>query len=150
MRIREGEEMEVFASVDDSLVLKKYSPLKELKKYSDEVVEILGAESGNAVVAFDKDKIISAHGEKSTYIDKKLTFKAEKIMEGRKAVTLEGDRVIALAGEDTRGIKSMIIAPVLSGGDLFGGLAMISQKTILGDVEKRLIVLAAEFLARQI
>ena len=39
MRIKEGEEMEVFVAPDDTLVLKKYSPLKAMEDFCKEYAE---------------------------------------------------------------------------------------------------------------
>ena len=54
MRLREGEEMEIFVE-DNSLVLKKYSSLATLARFADEVAESLAVAAGGTVVITDND-----------------------------------------------------------------------------------------------
>lgn len=86
MRLREGEEMEIFVD-ENSLILKKYSCVKGIQKFSEEIAESLFSSTGDTSLVTDLDKIVAAAGfDKTFYSDKLLLQKSRKFFrKGRRA-----------------------------------------------------------------
>ena len=66
MRIKEGEEMEVFVAPDDTLVLKKYSPLKAMEDFCKEYAEAVYRVTGHNCLICDNDVFLAAAADKAT------------------------------------------------------------------------------------
>ena len=60
MRLKEGEELEVFVNDEETLVLKKYSTIKSFKELAKEYVEVLYKHTGYNCLITDTDEVIAA------------------------------------------------------------------------------------------
>ena len=60
MRIREGEELEIFVDDDKNLVLKKYSPFAGLKEISEAFISAVQKTTDSEAVVFDTQKVVAA------------------------------------------------------------------------------------------
>lgn len=60
--ISEGTPLEIYRGDDGEIILKKYSLLKNLKNFSEEVVESLNSVIKGKVAIFDKNEVISCSG----------------------------------------------------------------------------------------
>ena len=88
MRLREGEEMEIFVD-ENSLILKKYSCVKGIQKFSEEIAESLFSSTGDTSLVTDLDKIVAAAGfDKTFYSDKLLLQKVAEIFQKRTTRTV--------------------------------------------------------------
>ena len=61
MRIREGEELEIFVDDDKNLVLKKYSPFAGLKEISEAFISAVQKTTDSEAVVFDTQKVVVFH-----------------------------------------------------------------------------------------
>ena len=87
LRLREGDPLEIFTDREGGVILKKYSPIKELANFANEYSDTLQQTIGNIIIICDKDNIISVSGTtKKDYLDKKISIDLEKVMEGRKSL----------------------------------------------------------------
>lgn len=147
MHIKEGEEMEVFVAPDDTLVLKKYSPLKAMEEFCREYAEAVYKVTGHNCLVCDNDVFISCATDKSVYCGKRISKAMENILNGRKAVYLKGDKVISLCNEGVE-YKDIIVSPLVNGGDVVGGIVLIG-KTPVGEGALPLLTVASDFLSKQ-
>ena len=60
--ISEGTPLEIYRGDEGEIILKKYSLLKNLKSFSEEVVESLNSVVKGKVAIFDKNEVISSSG----------------------------------------------------------------------------------------
>ncbi|MCI7530954.1 MAG: AbrB/MazE/SpoVT family DNA-binding domain-containing protein [Christensenellaceae bacterium] len=147
MRLREGEEMEIFVE-DNSLVLKKYSSLATLVRFADEVAESLSVAAGGTVVITDNDKVVAAAGEnKKDYIDRQILNRVTKTFCERITRTFLKEDGIALTGDDVNIFRAQIFAPVVVGGDVTGGVILLltSEEGLSSKI--KLIELSANILS---
>ena len=139
LRIKEGDPLEIFTDRDE-LMLKKYSPIATLEKFS---------------VICDTDGVLHAYGEKKREFDgKTLSQEMEKILRERRsyiANVSEGGKILPLTNTEEEGITAQIIVPIVSNGDCLGAVAIMTDvqgaKLDAGDV--KLARLTAEILASQ-
>lgn len=127
MRLREGEEMEIFVD-ENSLILKKYSCVKGIQKFSEEIAESLFSSTGDTSLVTDLDKIVAAAGfDKTFYSDKLLLQKVAEIFQKRTTRTVFLPDGYAITGDDTTEYKMQIFAPVIVAGDVTGGVILLSK-----------------------
>ena len=148
MHIKEGEEMEVFVAPDDSLVLKKYSALKGLNEFASEYADVLFRHTGNNCLICDTDEFISCAVDKNVYQNRKISVALETFLSRRKSAYLRGKEVFSVANENVE-YKDMAISPIISGGDVIGGIVLLG-KNFVGEVGKSLVEVAASFLSQQV
>jgi AbrB family transcriptional regulator (stage V sporulation protein T) len=150
MRLRDGEELEIFLDGQDELIFKKFSPVKRIKDFSEEYCRVLSETTGNNIVVCDKDAVIAAVGDKKAeYIGKNVAPRFEREMNARKASVLSGEDIISVVGERVENAKGQIIVPILSRGDVLGAVVMTSYKNKLGESDLKICEAAALFLSYQ-
>ena len=134
LRIREGDPLEIFTDREGGVILKKYSPIGDLSEFSKGYTDSLQQTIGNIVMICDKDTIISISGApKKEYLEKKISYDLEKIIEERKTVYF-GDDNKAVSIYDDEDIdekySAQVISPIIAeGGKKFNELEMKLAET---------------------
>ena len=79
LRLKSGDPLEIFTDHDE-LMLKKYSPIASLDKFSEGTAKSLSDLSGHIAVICDTDEVLHASGRGQRMFDgKSLSEKMEKI-----------------------------------------------------------------------
>lgn len=149
MRIKEGEELEVIVNSDDTLLLKKYSAVKDYSTLAKEYVEVLGAHTGYTCLICDMDTIVACSREKSTYQDKNISKNLENNLLSRKSSFFRSKDAfsIIVGGEKL----DNIIVPIVLNGDCVGGIILVSNVAISkAEICQKTLELGAKFFAMQI
>jgi AbrB family transcriptional regulator (stage V sporulation protein T) len=149
MHLKEGEEMEVFVSADNSLVLKKYSAIKELAEFGQEYVDIVYQITNSNCLICDLDNFIACSTDKNIYIDNRISKALEKFLVERKPAYLRSDSVLDLIIDENKRYKDMAISPILVNGDVVGGVILVSTVG-LGEISLKLVEVASGFLSKQV
>ena len=150
MRLREGEEMEIFVD-ENSLILKKYSCVKGIQKFSEEIAESLFSSTGDTSLVTDLDKIVAAAGfDKTFYSDKLLLQKVADIFQKRTTRTVFLPDGYAITGDDTNEYKMQIFAPVVVAGDVTGGVILLSKSEKNVAEKTKLAEFSAKILANSL
>jgi len=159
LRIREGDPLEVFVDRDGEVILKKYSPIRELGEFAKEYADSLFESTGHITCISDRDTIIAVSGaSKKEYLNKALGPAIKQAMEERKTlhIGIAGEHVLCKScleneEEDICKYTSEVIAPVILQGDSIGAVMLISKEPDIkmGELEIKLVETAAGFLAKQ-
>lgn len=131
LRIKEGDPLEIFTDRDE-LMLKKYSPIATIERFSEATARSLNDLSGKIAVICDTDGVLHAYGEgKREFDGKSLSADMEKVLKDRRsyvASAAEGGDVIPLTAAKEEGITAQVIAPIVSSGDCLGAVALLSKE----------------------
>lgn len=153
LRIREGDPLEIFTDREGEIILKKYSPIGELSVFAGQYAESLAQTSGYLVCICDMDQIVAAAGTgKKEFQEKFITKALEKALGGRKDILAsEGDKAFVKITEDHTGFRQEVICPILTEGDVIGGVVLLGadEKKRMDSTELKLASCAAGFLGRQ-
>ena len=159
LRIHEGDSVEIYVDPKGSVVLKKYSPVAQLKAVADDMAESLSASSGGVALICDRDTVISASGPHEEGLrDRRIGRAIEKAIVEKQPLMVHfsggGDASSILANEGPNSIAmiSAAIAPIVAEGDPVGAVVVgtTSSDRTVGDLEESLAVTAAGYLARQV
>ncbi|MBR5447711.1 MAG: AbrB/MazE/SpoVT family DNA-binding domain-containing protein [Clostridia bacterium] len=152
MRIREGDPLEIYTDREGEVIFKKYSPIGELAEFSSQYAETLYKTCGLAVAICDRDAVIACAGiPKKEYVDKKLSFDVEQLIEERSLYYARMGEEIPLTESGVGVVNCMM--PILTEGDITGSVVSLRRsdgESITADVETKLIQTAAGFLGRQL
>lgn len=131
LRIKEGDPLEIFTDRDE-LMLKKYSPIATLDKFSESTARTLNDLSGKLAVICDTDGILHAYGDGKKDLDgRHLSEDMDKILRDRKsyvANAAEGGDVLPITNAREEGVTAQVIVPIVSGGDCLGAVALLSKQ----------------------
>ncbi|SPF37651.1 stage V sporulation protein T [Candidatus Desulfosporosinus infrequens] len=151
--------MEIFVDRDGEVVLKKYSPIREMGEFAKEYADSLFEATGHITCISDRDTIIAVSGaSKKEYLNKALRPAIEQAMKEKKTIHIDIAGEHALCnncpeneGEDKCNYTCEVIAPVISQGDPIGAVMLISKESNIkmGELEIKLVETAAGFLAKQ-
>ena len=154
LRIKEGDPLEIFTERDE-LMLKKYSPIASLEKFSKATARSLNDLSGKLAVICDTDGILHAVGDgKRDFDGKSISKELEKILKDRRsyiANLTDGGDVLPITNPREDGITAQVIVPIVAGGDCLGAVAVLSKEegAKMDDSDMNLARLTADILANQ-
>ena len=154
LRIKDGDPLEIFTDRDE-LMLKKYSPIATLEKFSEGTARSLNDLSGYLTVICDTDEILCATGDgRKNFAKKQVSRELEKIMQERRsyiANLAEGGDIVPLTDDAAGVITAQIIVPIVSGGDCLGAVSLLSAEegARMESGAVKLCRLTAEILAGQ-
>ena len=146
--------MEIFTDRDE-LMLKKYSPIATLERFSEATVKSLNDLSGKLAMICDTDEILCACGEGKKELDgKNLSEEMDRILKERRsyiANAAEGGDILPITSSREEGITAQVIVPIVAGGDCLGAVAVLSREegAKLDNNVMNLVRLTADILANQ-
>ena len=154
LRIREGDSLEIFTDREGEIILKKYSPMKELGDFAQDYAESVAKSTGYTVCITDKEKVVAAAGTG------KKQFLGREIHPGLLAAMEEREEMLTSLKERTyrevivnqdESYAFQAICPIFRDGDVVGSVVFLAKETkkIFGEAERLLIRTAAGFLGRQ-
>ena len=154
LRIKEGDPLEIFTDRDE-LMLKKYSPIATLERFSNATARSLHDLSGKLAVIMDTDEVLYAYGEGKRELDgKHLSEEMDKILRERRshvANAVDGDKMVSPVRGSSEEYTAQIIVPIIANGDCLGAISLLSKENgarmSAGDLN--LAKLTAEILANQ-
>ena len=153
LRIRVGDPLEIYVEKNGEIILKKYAPMGDLLKISEQYADTLFKTSGFAVCITDADSITAVSGcPKKEYLDKEISDNIIDIMRDRIVWSTKDGIVMKIVnGEGPTKYTSQIIAPIIADGDAIGSVILLSFDNTkkITEVELKLIQSAAIFLGKQ-
>lgn len=153
MKINNGNTLEIFVDQDESVILKKYSPVEELDQVQD-YVNTLVETTECAVMITDTDKVVSSSEELERYERRPVGPVVKEAMENRKTDIIEeatrGDICEDYEYDDEEKVGSILITPVMKQGDVLGSVILSSKDNDLGDYEEKIAETTAKILSKQL
>lgn len=153
LRIRESDPLEIYTDREGEIILKKYSPVKEMSSFAKQYAESLSQSTGAIAAIADRDQMIAVSGGMKQLVGKSLTEELEEAMTGRKMVhACKTDKhFIPVANDYSASFEEELISPILCQGDVIGAVMLLSTDgtTKMAEIEKKLIQTAATFIGKQ-
>lgn len=151
MRIREGDPLEIFTNRDGEIILKKYSPIKDLSRFATEYTEALFDTLRMPILFIDLDEVIALAGlQKKGFLHRKVTTQAEELMMLRKSTIIAEHVEIELVYGQFMNVKNFCIAPIFVNGDVVGGIFVLGMEEQVTEQEVKCVEVAARFIGKQL
>lgn len=152
LRIKVGDPLEIFTDRDE-LLLRKYSPVQSMGDFAATFAESVAEVTECVCAVFDTDVILCVAGGKyKEWIGKSISDEAERAIRERKSLSVnssDGGTVISLLRGEGIDFTGEILVPVVSEGDLLGGIALLSSEREVTAQDVRIVQVGANFLSRQ-
>ena len=141
LRIKTGENLEIYVNENENIILKKYNELNQLDDITKDI--------GQSLYTIIKKNIFITSNQKIIYTNQKENINGEisneliELIYKRKESDKKNISIIK-----SKEAKHIFIKPILSNGDILGSI-IIEDKNI-SETEKALIKLSANFLSKHI
>ena len=90
MRIKEGEQLEIYIDGIDKIVLKKYSPVNQMTDFIKDFTDSIYSSNQRNIIITDNEQIVSASGDfKEQLVGKKITKDLEEKLKARQTQVVE-------------------------------------------------------------
>ena len=156
LRIREGDPLEIFTDHDGEVVLKKYSPIGEISTIARDYTDSLHRCLGHIALISDRDAVVSSAGAgKKEYVEKALGPEVDRLLQARTTAVLnlaQGAAPVPITSDDRReSYSAQVIAPILSDGEIIGGLMLLSREAgqSMSDIDQKVAETTAAIIGRQ-
>ena len=150
LRLNQGDPLEIYTE-KEQLLLKKYSPIGALDNFADALAQSLYEATAFTSLVCDLDMVLASKGVWSRELEgKALSQKAvDKIRQRRvEVITDIKDHIWPVDGE-LKDIKSQLIMPVSSNGDLVGAIILLSKNSEVDAKTLTIASFACDFLSKQ-
>lgn len=159
IRLREGDPVEIFVN-NDTVILKKYSPIGGLSQFAKQFAESLVKSVGHVALITDRDAVIALSGTTlREYIDKMLSPDMENLMINRQCFQdsieihlLATMKAITSDEDDGAKYTAQTIVPIISEGEPIGLVILLStvKGATMGEPEMKSAKIAANFMGKQV
>ena len=154
LRIREGDPMEIFTDREGEIILKKYSPIGEIGKFSQQYADAVSQTTKHIVLVTDKDQIIAAAGlPKKEIIGAHIHSDLERCIHQRQnLIAKKTDKsFLQITAMGNLEFNSEAIATIICEGDAIGTVILLSTRddSVTGNPELNFAIAGANFLGKQ-
>lgn len=152
MRIREGDPLEIYTSIDGEVVFKKYSPVGEISEDAEHYADILAKVGGCPAAICDRDHVIAVGGlQKREVLERRVSNSLEDLMDQRRSIVYDEESDEKLL--PIEGISRYAIAccPIISQGDVSGAVMLLSSDKYpyATDAHAAMVQAAAMYFGKQ-
>ena len=131
LRIREGDPLEIYTNKEE-LVFKKFSPMASLKANAMLISEELSRFTNRECFILDTDSVICVSSSKyKEIVGVIMSDEMNKILNNRRNYIIssaENGNTVKIYKGDENEYENQMIIPILSNGDLFGGIVLFDKE----------------------
>ena len=147
LRIKSGENLEIYTE-GEVILLKKNSPLEKINIELDTYLESLQKVIKKNVVVIDRNKVISAFGNKrQKYIDKNISEFTESLLERRDSF-IERQKKNVSFFENIEEECFYSFTTILGNGDIFGAIIILSDNNIISEEEEKTAIILSKIFSQ--
>ncbi len=129
LKIRENDELEMYLENNDSIVLKKYSTMQDLKKDCILYADVLSKETDLKILFTDKEKVIVAKGKNTSYlVGEEISERLIEIINERMVYNVNSSTIIKILKIDEE-IYPKIIVPLIADSKSIGSIILFSDSS---------------------
>ncbi|MGL6197662.1 MAG: stage V sporulation T C-terminal domain-containing protein [Lachnospiraceae bacterium] len=151
LQMREGDPLEIYTDREGNVILRKYSPIVEMKTFAQKYVETLSQIINHSVLIIDRDTIVaSAGGVKKEMIGKSISHQMGDAIKNReRIIAVKGDnRYVNITDSGLDEYGSQVIYPILSDSEIIGAIVLLGKdsKISMDETKQALVQFAVSFL----
>ena len=141
LKVKEGMPLEIYTDKEGGIILRKFLPFSEMSSLSEEFAQCVAQQMGNAVFVTGEDIV----GEPISHI-------LENILDDRDERLPLSERNRFIPVIDGMEEHEQICQAIRSNGQIIGAIIIQAKdrKQRLGESEKKIALVAAEFLGKQV
>ena len=146
LRIKEGENLEIYVDKEENIILKKHSLIKKMNDFAQEFADSVHSFIKHNIIIADNDTIVAVAGSLnkeclnkniSTDLEEKINKRIEILERHKKTISWIDEQNIE---------ATYAVSPVIVNGDTVGLVMILSTDEIVDDVYLKIVQIASKFL----
>ena len=148
LRIKESESIEIFID-DESIILKKYSIIKNLNDFAQNMADAIHSFIDHSVIITDNDSILAASGQlKKDLLGKNIGVDLDSKLTRREEMLEKHKKNIKITNEDLE--CTYAVSPIIINGDTIGLVMIISNENPVDELDFKLVQIASKFFSNHL
>jgi len=127
LRLKNGENLEIFVDENENIILKKYSQIDKLKEFAEQITDAINSVTKKTTFIINTDCFVSISGRKKEYLNKPISQDLIKMISDRKEIY--NQQQIQMTEEETEN-GNIAFCPIIVSGDAIGAIMIISDEEI--------------------
>lgn len=150
LRIKEGENLEIYIDENENIILKKYSFMNKIDDLAQDFTDSIYAQYKHDILIMDCDHIIAASGKKKKdYLGKLLSEEISEYIT-RRENRLETMKKEINIVDQKEVVGSYAFSPIIVSGDVAGMVFIFSDEDSIREEEYRMIQIASGLLSKHL
>lgn len=148
LRIREGENIEIYTDINENIVLRKYSIVKRLGDFAQDFTDSMYSFLKHNIIITDTDNVIAISGDlKKEYINKEISDQLLLSIKRRENILEKHPKKFSIIkNEIIEG--TYVINSIYVNSDVVGLVIILSLDENIAELEERIAGIAADFLSK--
>jgi len=148
LKIREGDNIEIYINDKEEVILRKYSSLKNIKDFAQRFTDSISTLLKTNVIVTDKDHIIAVSGNlKKEYIEKDISNEMLSFIERRVPILENYQKKIQIVN-NMEIDATYVIEPIIVEGDAIGLFIIVSLENNVGEMEEKIAKIGSGFFQK--
>lgn len=153
LKVKEGMPLEIYTDNEGGIILRKFLPFSELSTLSSEFAECMAQQTGTAVFITDREKVIAVAGcAQKDMIGKAISHSLECVLDDRDERIPLSERSLFIPVIEGMEANPQVCQAIRSNGQIIGAVIVQTKekRQQLGELEKKVALVAADVLGKQI
>ena len=148
LRLRVGENLEIFIDSDNNIVLNKFSVVSRISDLAQELTDAINIFTKYNILIMDTNEFIACSGNlKKELLNKNISDDIRYLIEKREKILQNHIKDLKIM--DNKIIKcSYADSTILSNGEAIGLIMILSEKDKLTEFEMNLVEIVSSFLTK--
>lgn len=146
LRLKNGENLEIFVDENENIILKKYSQIDKLKEFAKTITDAINNVTKKSVFITNTDSFVSVSGPKKEYTNEQLSNEIITMINERQE---EKNNFGLQITEEKKEQEYFAFCPIIVNGDSLGSVMMMSEEEITENDFQTLKIISS-FLAKYI
>lgn len=148
LRIKNGDNVEIYTDANENIILKKYSIFKQLGDFAQNFTDAMNSFLKHNIIITDTDNVIAISGDlKDKYLNKEISEDLMVSIKRRNNILEKHPKKIKIIkDEEIEG--TYVINMVYINGDVVGLVIILSTDSQMTELEERITGIAAQFLTK--
>ena len=147
LRIRDGENIEIYTDINNNIILKKFSIVKRLGDFAQNFTDSIYSFLKHNILITDTDYIIAASGSLKKYLNKDISDDLLLSIKRRENILEKHPKKIKII-EDEELEGTYVINSIFVNSDVVGLVIILSTEKQITELEERIAGIASQFLSK--
>ena len=150
LRIKEGENLEIFIDDKENVVLKKYSLMNKIEDFAQNFTDSINSLLKHNIIITDNDSVIAASGKyKKKYLNKSISSTVENMLLGREKVLQNHNKKISIINEEEIEV-TYAASTIISNGDVAGLVIIFDDEALINENDFQICQIVSSFLGKHL
>ena len=148
LRIKEGENLEIFIDDKENVVLKKYSLINKIEDFAQNFTDSINSLLKHNIIITDNDSVIAVSGKyRKKYLNKSISSTVENMLLGRENVLQHYNKKLSIIDDEEIEV-TYAVSTIIANGDVAGLVIIFDDEALIDESDFKLCQVVSNFLGK--